>query len=238
MQIINNLLTPTKFLKIANYISYPAGFFSFLLIIAGLYYALIASPADYQQGEAVRIMYLHVPSATMALGIYLFMAVFALSGLVWQNPLSFVILTSAAPIGAIFNLICLITGAIWGKPIWGTWWVWDARITSMFLLFLLYIGNIVLYQAHEDKNKGAKFAAIIALIGVVNLPIIKFSVNWWNTLHQPASIIRKGGISIDPTMQTPLFLMFLGFICLFIFLLFLSIKTQLLAKKLERIEKY
>jgi heme exporter protein C len=205
-----------------------------IFLALGLYYALFASPPDYQQGEAVRIMYVHVPSAWLALGIYLFIAMMSAAALIWRSPVSVTIATEAAYIGAAFALICLITGSIWGKPIWGAWWVWDARLTSMLILFFFYIGYIALYGAYDNKEHGGKVASIFALVGVVNIPVIKFSVEWWNTLHQPASILRSGGVAIDGSMLRPLLLMFAGFSCFFLSMLFLRVKTALLEKKISR----
>lgn len=179
-------------------------------------------------------MYVHVPAAWMALGVYCFMAGFGAASLIWKNPLSDIIAVSAAPIGLVFTAICLITGSIWGKPTWGAWWVWDARLTSMLILFFFYIGYIALYHSYDDPQIGGRLASILALIGVVNIPIIKFSVEWWNTLHQPASIMRKGGIAIDETMLLPLMLMFVAFIGLFSVLTILRIKTEVMQRKLER----
>jgi heme exporter protein C len=200
----------------------------------GLYYSLIASPPDYQQGEAVRIMYVHVPAAWMSLGIYLLIAAMSASALIWRSPVSITIANCAAPIGTAFTLACLITGSIWGKPMWGTWWVWDARLTSMLILFFFYIGYMVLYNSYDNKEHAGKIASIFALVGVVNLPVIKFSVEWWNTLHQPASILRSGGVAIDSSMLRPLFLMFSGFFFFFLTVLFIRIKTSLLEKKILR----
>ena len=231
---IHRFLTAQRFLRYAD-AAWPYLMVSWLvLLITGLYFALIASPPDYQQGESVRIMYVHVPSAWMALGIYCFMALANASGFIWKNPFSFILSTASAPIGACFCLICLITGSLWGKPIWGAWWVWDARLTSMLILFFFYIGYLMLYHSHDQKEKGEKVAAILALVGVVNIPIIKFSVNWWHTLHQPASLMRKGGIAIAPEMLTPLLLMFASFALLFILLLVIRVKTEILARRLER----
>jgi heme exporter protein C len=207
-----------------------AGFFLSL----GLYFALFASPPDYQQGEAVRIMYVHVPSAWMALGIYIFIGVMSAGAIIWRSPVAITIATCSAPIGATFTLICLITGSIWGKPVWGAWWVWDARLTSMLILFFLYIGYLALHDSYENKERAGKVSAIFALIGLVNIPIIKFSVEWWNTLHQPASIIRSGGVAIDGSMLRPLLLMFAGYIFFFLVILSIRIKTSLLESKIRR----
>lgn len=200
----------------------------------GLYQALIVSPIDYQQKDAVRIMYVHVPAAWMALGIYCMMAILNVIGFVWKHPLSFILSISAAPIGACFAFLCLITGSIWGKPMWGTWWVFDARLTSMLILFFFYIGYILLYQSHTDKMKGEKAAGILSIVGVINVPIVKFSVEWWHTLHQPASIIRSGGIAIAPEMLKPLLLMATAYSLFFIYVLILRSQSEIYARKIER----
>ncbi len=223
--------------KVQQYIGVLLPFIAVLAVVfllAGLYFALFASPPDYQQGEAVRIMYVHVPAAWMALFIYMFISTMSAAALIWKNPLSVIIATQSAPIGAAFTLICLITGSIWGKPIWGAWWVWDARLTSMLILFFFYIGYMALYNSYDNKERAGKVSAIFALIGMVNIPIIKFSVEWWSTLHQPASIIRSGGVAIDPAMLRPLLLMFAGFMLFFIQVLFLRIKTGYFEKKMLR----
>lgn len=210
--------------------------FAVIFLVAGLYFAIFASPADYQQGEFVRIMYVHVPSAWMALGVYMFIAACSAAALIWRSPISTNIAIEAAPVGTAFTLICLITGSIWGKPVWGSWWVWDARLTSMLILFFIYIGYMALYNAYENKERAGRVSAIFALIGVVNIPIIKFSVEWWNTLHQPASILRSGGVAIDGSMLRPLLLMFGGFICFFLMVLCLRVQTVLMDKKLARVK--
>jgi heme exporter protein C len=204
-----------------------------ILLAAGLYFALFDSPADYQQGETVRIMYVHVPSAWMALFIYSCIAAASAVALIWRHPLADLIAQNASPIGAAFTFIALVSGSLWGKPMWGTWWVWDARLTSMLILFFLYLGHIALARAFDDPVRGARAAAILALAGFVNVPIIKFSVDWWNTLHQPASIMRLGGPSIDPAMLLPLLLMALAFTAFFVVLLLVRVKAELLAAKLR-----
>jgi heme exporter protein C len=202
----------------------------------GLQSALITSPTDYQQFDAVRIMYIHVPSAWLALMIYSIMALSNLSGFIWKNPFSYLIARAIAPIGAMFTAITLITGSIWGKPIWGTWWVWDARLTSVLILFFLYLGYIILVNAFDDNIKGEKVAAIISIVGFINIPIIKFSVEFWNSLHQPASILRSKGIAIAPEMLKPLLLMFGAFMCYFIFFALVRIKNQININKIKRLE--
>ncbi len=178
-----------------------------VLLAVGQYLTWHVVPPDYQQGETVRIMYIHVPAAWMAVFFYGAMAVSALGTLIWRHPLADVAQRAAAPIGAAFTLICLVTGSLWGKPMWGTYWVWDARLTSMLILLLIYCGIIALWRTLEEPNRAARAVAILTLVGAVNLPIIKFSVNWWSTLHQPASILRMGGSTIDPSMLYPLLIM-------------------------------
>lgn len=206
----------------------------FLIFLCLAIPAILNSPDDYQQGNAVKIMYVHVPAAWMALLIYTLMALFNLSGFVWKNPFFYLIARSIALIGAAFALITLITGSIWGKPIWGTWWVWDARLTSVLILFFLYLGYIILLDSFDDHEKGEKIAAIISIIGFINVPIIKFSVEYWNSLHQPASILRKGGAAIDPTMMKPLLLMFAVYFSCFVFLSLLRVRGEIFLKKSQK----
>jgi heme exporter protein C len=167
----------------------------------------------------------------MALSVYLFVAVASAVALVWRHPLAEVAGRAAAPIGAAFTLVCLATGSLWGRPMWGTWWVWDARLTSVLILFFLYLGYIALANAFDDPARGGRAGAVLALVGVVNLPIIKFSVDWWNTLHQPASVMRIGGLRIDISMLAPLLIMALGFTLLFVVLLMLRMRTALNERK-------
>lgn len=221
------LLSPNFFRKYFAKLSYPSLILSICLFGVGLYYALIASPMDYQQGEMVRIMYVHVPAAWMALGIYLMIGIGSLAAVVWQIRMGYVISIAAAPLGAAFALITLITGSIWGKPIWGTWWVWDARLTSMLVLFFLYLGYIGIVNAGDDMMRALKPASIVALLGVINVPIVKFSVDFWHSLHQPASIIRSGGPSIDNSMLVPLMIMFLAYIFFFKSMMIFRIETIL-----------
>src|SRR6202046_1375495 len=209
---------PSRFLKFPNAdIPWRAGV-TVLVFAFALEQAMIA-PDDYQQGATVKIMYLHVPSAWLGLLGWGLMSVAALGTLVWRHPLADVTAKAAAPIGAAFTLLCLVTGSLWGRPEWGTYWVWDARLTSVLLLFLLYLGVIALWRTVEDASRAARAAAILTLVGAIDLPIIKFSVDWWNTLHQPASVFRLGGSTIDPTILIPLFIMAGGFPLLFVTLL-------------------
>jgi heme exporter protein C len=227
------LANPNRFLKVASAVlPWCAGATSVLLAL-GLYYAIFASPPDYQQGDSVRIMYVHVPAAWMAMMVYGLLALLAAASLVWRHPLADVMAKAAAPVGAGFTLIALVTGSLWGQPTWGTWWTWDARLTSVLVLFFLYLGHMALAGAFDDATRGARAAAILALVGVINLPIIKFSVDWWSTLHQSASVLRLGAPTIHPSMLTPLFLMagaFLGyFLCLFI----LRTRSELAARRVR-----
>ena len=212
--------------------------FGIFFLSAGLKSALVTSPEDYQQGNAVRIMYIHVPAAWMSLIIYSVMALSNISGFIWKNPFSYLLSRSIAGIGAIFTLITLITGAIWGKPIWGTWWVWDARLTSVLVLFFLYLSYIILLNAFDNKEKGEKIAALISIVGFINIPIIKFSVEFWNSLHQPASILRLKGVAIDSSMLKPLLLMFGFYVCYFICFALVRIKNELNINKINRLEIY
>jgi heme exporter protein C len=212
----------------------PFSLVCFLLILPVAVFFVINSPIDYQQKDAVKIMYIHVPSAWMSLLIYTFMAIFNLSGFIWKNQFFYLIAKSIAPIGCVFTFITLITGSIWGKPIWGTWWAFDPRLVSVLILFFLYLGYIILINSFDDKNKAEKIAAIISIVGFINVPIIKFSVEYWNSLHQPASIIRSGGIAIHSSMLKPLLLMFILYFSYFVFLSLLQVKSEILNKKLNR----
>src|SRR5258708_16276199 len=203
------------------------------LLAAGLYLGLFVAPPDYKQGEAVRIMFVHVPAAWMASFVYALIALASAVALVWRHPLADLAAREAAPLGAGFTLVCLVTGSLWGEPMWGTWWVWDARLTSVLALFFLYLGYIALVNAFDEPTRGARAGAILALVGIVNLPIIKFSVDWWNTLHQPASVFRLGGPTIAASMLWPLLIMALGFTLLFVTLLLILIRTALIAAKIR-----
>jgi heme exporter protein C len=203
-------------------------------LLGGLWFALFNSPDDYQQGNAVRIMYIHVPSAWMALFTYVFIGVLSFGYLVWRNPLCYLIAKSSAQIGCAFTVICLITGSIWGYPMWGKWWAWDSRMTSVLVLFFIYLGYMAMNGAFNSEEKEAKSASILALVGTINIPIIKYSVEWWNTLHQPASVFRMDGPTIDNSMLIPLGLMAVAWNCLFYVILSYRVRTALLQKKLER----
>ncbi|MEP9371245.1 heme ABC transporter permease [Mesorhizobium sp. KR1-2] len=225
-----DLANPTRFLALADRIVPWLAGLSALLLAVGLYMGF-AAPEDYQQGSTVRIMYIHVPFAWIAMMCYSLMALSSLGTLVWRHPLADVSLKAAAPIGATFTALALVTGSIWGKPTWGTWWVWDARLTSVFVLFLMYLGVIALTRALDDPARSARAAAVMTLVGFVNIPIIKFSVNWWNTLHQPASVFRMGGPTIDPSMLWPLMVMAVGITLLFFTLHLMAMRTEILRRR-------
>jgi len=207
-----------------------------LLTALGLYFALFNSPADYQQGDSVRIMYVHVPAAWMALFCYTVIAGASAVGFIWKHPLADVAAKESAPIGAAFTLLALTTGSLWGKPMWGAWWAWDARLTSVLILFFLYVGYMSVWRAFPDKTRAARLAAILAIVGFVNIPIIKFSVEWWNSLHQPASVFRAGGPTIDGSMLRPLFLMGGAYMFLFAAMLLQSMRSELAARRLARLQ--
>jgi heme exporter protein C len=227
------LANPTRFLSFAGTVVPWLSVVAALLLLTGLYFGLFASPVDYQQGETVRIMYIHVPAAWLAMAAYGVIAVSSLGSLIWRHPLADVSAKVAAPIGAVFTLQAIVTGSLWGKPTWGTFWVWDARLTSMLVLFLLYLGLIALWNAIEDQGKAGRLAAILGLVGFINIPIIKFSVDWWSTLHQPASIIRSGGASIHPSILLPLVLMALGYTALFLVLHLAAMRNEILRRRID-----
>lgn len=207
---------------------------SALLLTIGLVWALLFAPADYQQGDSFRIFYIHVPSAILSMSIYLAMAIAAFSGLVWQLKLADASTAALAPIGAVITLISLITGAAWGKPMWGTWWVWDARLTSQLVLLFLYLGVIALHNAYDDKASAGKAAGILALVGVINLPIIKYSVEWWNTLHQGATVSKLGAPAMSMEMYWPFVLCFLGFAFMVGAIACLRFRTEILDRNSMR----
>ncbi len=227
------LANPTVFMRLGSRAQPWLGAATLILAALGLYLALIASPPDYQQGESVRIMYVHVPAAWMALFCYACMAAAAALGLIWRNPLGALAAQATAPVGACFTFLALVTGSLWGKPMWGTWWVWDARLTSVLVLFFLYLGFIALSHAFDDPARGQRAASILALVGVVNLPVIKFSVDWWSTLHQPASIVRAGGPAIHASMLAPLLVMAAAFSCYYAWVLVVRLRAEIVASKIR-----
>ena len=227
----SDLANPTRFLTLAARILPWLTGITALCFILGLYLSF-STGGDYQQGETVRIMYIHVPSAWLAMMCYTIMTASAIGTLVWRHPLADVSARAAAPLGAAFTLLALVTGSLWGKPTWGTWWVWDARLTSVFILFLLYLGLIALNRAMDDPSKAARVTAVLTLVGFVNIPIIKFSVEWWNTLHQSASVLRLDGPAIDPEFLRPLLVMAIAFTLLFFTLHIMAMRNEIWRRRI------
>jgi heme exporter protein C len=229
------LANPARFLKVANAVLPTVWIITLVMMTVGLYGAFVTVPPDYQQGETVRIMYVHVPAAWLALLVYTVMALASAIAVIFRHPLADVAAKTAAPIGAVFCFLALATGSLWGKPMWGTWWVWDARLTSMFVLFLLYIGYMAIWQAIDEPHRAAMIARIVALVGFVNIPIVKFSVDWWNSLHQPASVFRMGGPTIAASMLWPLLVMGLAYSFLFLALHLTAMRAEIAARKIRQI---
>ena len=227
-----DLANPTRFLSLtARLLPWLAGATAILLAI-GLYQSALA-PDDYQQGATVKIMFIHVPNAWLSMLVWGVMSLAALGTLVWRHPLADVAAKAAAPIGAAFTFLALVTGSLWGRPMWGTYWQWDARLTSVLILFLMYLGLIALWRAVDDPSRAARAVAILTIVGAVDLPIIKFSVDWWNTLHQPASLITMSGPKMDKSMLLPLFLMIGGFTTFFITVVLMRLESELLARRIR-----
>jgi heme exporter protein C len=227
-----DLANPSRFLSLANRVIPWLGGLTVIAFAFGLNLAM-GAPDDYQQGATVKIMFLHVPSAWLGMLGWGVMSISALGTLVWRHPLADVAAKAAAPIGAAFTLLCLITGSLWGRPEWGTYWVWDARLTSELVLFLLYLGVIAVWRTVEDPSRAARAAAILTLVGAIDLPIIKFSVDWWNTLHQNASVFRMGGPTIYPTILIPLLVMTLAFTLLFVTLHLAAMRNEILRRRVR-----
>ena len=225
------LLNPSRFNKFTDLILMPLTYLSIVTLLIGLVFVFYLSPNDYLQGTTVRIMYIHVPSAWLAILTFSIMTLYSIIGLAFKIPFGFIITTAVAPIGATFTLICLITGSIWGKPMWGTWWVWDARLTSVAILLFLYLIIIFLKNSFTDINVAEKITAVFVIVGSINLPIIKFSVDWWNTLHQPASISKFSSPSIDPSMLKPLILMTIAFTLIGLVIAIMRIKAEIYQRK-------
>jgi heme exporter protein C len=229
---IADLANPSRFFTFANRTLPWLGGLTVIAFAFAINQAAIA-PDDYQQGATVKIMFLHVPSAWLGMLAWGVMTIAALGTLVWRHPLADVTAKAAAPIGAAFTLMCLVTGSLWGRPMWGTYWVWDARLTSVLLLFLLYLGVIALWRTVEDPSRAARAAAILTLVGAIDLPIIKFSVDWWNTLHQPASVFRLGAPTIDRSILIPLLIMAVAFTLLFFTLLLAAMRNEILRRRVR-----
>ena len=224
-------INPSKFNQLTDIIIKPVFYLSMVTLAMGLIFALFLSPNDYQQGLTVRIMYVHVPSAWLALLTFAIMTIYSIIALAFKIPFGFIINSAVAPVGALFTLTCLVTGSLWGKPMWGTWWVWDARLTSVAILFIIYLIIIIINFSFENRDVREKIVAIFVIIGSINLPIIKFSVDWWNTLHQPASISKLSSPSIDPSMLRPLLIMTVAFMLIGLLIALIRIKSEILSRK-------
>ncbi|POF32647.1 heme ABC transporter permease [Roseibium marinum] len=224
---------PTRFLKLVQVVLPWLTGLCVLASAAGLYMSFFIAPEDYQQGQTVRIMYIHVPAAWLSMMCYSIMAVSSLGTLVWKHPLADVSAKAAAPIGAAFTFMALVTGSLWGKPMWGTYWVWDARLTSVLVLLIMYLGLMTLWRTMEDPIKAGKAAAVLTLVGALNLPVIKFSVDWWNTLHQPASVMRMDGPTIHPDILWPLLVMAVAFTLLFFVLHLMAMRNEIMRRRVR-----
>ncbi len=227
-----DLANPSRFLALADRVLPWLAAATLLAFAFGISQAYVA-PDDYQQGATVKIMFIHVPAAWLGTFAWALMSAAALGTLVWRHPLADVAAKAAAPIGAAFTLMCLVTGSLWGRPMWGTYWVWDARLTSVLVLFLMYLGVIALWRTIDEPARAAKVAAVLTLVGAINIPIIKFSVDWWNTLHQPASVLRLGGSTIHPAILAPLIIMLVAFTLLFLTLHLAAMRNEIVRRRLR-----
>ena len=233
----SRLANPGQFLIWSRLVNRPLAVVTGLVFVAGLYYALLHSPADYQMGETVRIMYIHVPNAWLSQFVYGVMVVSALGSLVWRHPMADVSMKAAAPLGAVFTGLALYTGSLWGRPTWGTFWEWDGRMTSTLVLFFIYLGLIALWRAFDDQLRAGRIVAVFTLIGAINIPIVKFSVDWWHTLHQPASVFTPEGPHMPMSILMPLLIMTIAFTLLFISLQLLSMQVEVRRRRLATMEK-
>ena len=227
----HRLGSPREFYKISNVVTPIFGFLFLALTLIGTYFGLFVAPADYQQGDSFRILYVHVPVAWMSLFVYVVMAVAGAIGLIWRMKMAFTVTICSAPIGAAFTALALLTGSIWGKPIWGTWWVWDARLTSELILLFLYFGIMATYYAFEERKTAERAAALLSVVGVVIVPIIHYSVEWWSSLHQGATVFVEGGPRMPASMLFPLAMMALGFMFYYGYALFLSMRATVLRQQ-------
>src|SRR5471032_1857172 len=233
---MHRFANPTRFMRMSAAVLPWLGAVTAALLVGGLILALVVAPPDYQQGDSARIMFIHVPAAWTALFVYVLIVLASASSLIWRHPLADIAGREAALLGAGFTLICLVTGSLWGKPMWGAWWVWDARLTSVLILFFLYLGYLALANAFDEPTRGARAAAILALVGAINLPVIKFSVDWWNTLHQPASVFRSGGPTLDRAFLMPLLVMAIAFSLLFVTLHLAAMRNEILRRRVRALQ--
>src|ERR1700689_3471151 len=230
-----DLANPSRFLSLANRVVPWLGGVTVIAFAFGLDLAM-GAPDDYQQGATVKIMFLHVPSAWLGMLAWGVMTIAALGTLVWRHPLADVAAKAAAPIGAGFTFLALVTGSLWGRPMWGTYWEWDARLTSVLILFLMYLGLIALWRAVDDPSRAGRAAAVLTLVGAVNIPVIKYSVDWWNTLHQPASVMRIGGPTLDRAFLVPLLVMAVAFSLLFVTLHLAAMRNEILRRRVRALQ--
>jgi heme exporter protein C len=230
---MHKFANPARFMRLSNmFLPWIAGI-TVILFALGLYYALVVAPEDYQMGSTYRIIFVHVPAAYMAQFGYGAIAVASAVGFIWKHPLADQAARAIGPVGAAFTALALITGSLWGKPMWGTYWIWDARLTSMLILFFVYLGYIAVWQTIEDHARAAKIAAIVAMVGLINVIIIKFSVDWWNTLHQPASLMRMDGPTINGDMLAALLLMIAAFNMFFFTIIIWRIQSLILRRRIR-----
>jgi len=231
------LAHPGHFLAWTRFVVWPLGIAAAIVCAIGLYFSLYASPGDYQMGDMVRVMYIHVPNAWLSMLVYGVMAAAALGTLVWRHPLADVANKAAAPLGAVFTAATLFTGSLWGRPTWGTYWEWDGRMTSELVLLLIYLGIIALWRSFDDQLKAGRIVAIVTLVGAINIPIIHYSVEWWNTLHQGSSILTMSGPKMPISLLTPLFIMLLAFTLFFAFLQVVRMRTEILRRRAESMSR-
>lgn len=233
----SRLAHPGQFAEWTRPLVGPLALLTAALFAVGLWLSLFASPEDYQMGQTVRIMYVHVPNAWLGQFVYAVMAVSALGTLVWRHPMADVSMKAAAPLGAVFTALALFTGSLWGRPTWGTFWEWDGRMTSTLVLLLIYLGIIALWRAFDDQLKAGRIVAIFTLVGAVNIPIVKFSVDWWSSLHQPASVLTAGGPRMPVSILAPLLVMALAFTLLFLTLHLVGMHTEIRRRRLVSLER-
>lgn len=233
----SRLAHPGTFMAWSRPVLLPLAVVTAITFAIGLYYAFFNSPADYQMGETVRIMYIHVPNAWLSQFVYGAMFVASLGTLVWRHPLADVSAKAAAPLGAVFTALALFSGSLWGRPTWGTFWEWDGRMTSTLILLFIYLGIIALWRAFDDQLRAARIVAVVTLVGALDIPVIKFSVDWWNTLHQPESIITPTGPHMPASLLTPLFIMLLAFTLLFVLLQLIAMRTEILRRRADSLSR-
>lgn len=230
LKFLHGLGSPPRFHQLSRRLTPWLGGISLILLLAGLYGGLVLAPADYQQGDSYRIIFIHVPSAWMSLFVYVLMACFSVAALVWRVKVAEALARASAPLGASFTFLALVTGSLWGKPMWGAWWVWDARLTSELILLFLYLGFMALQSAIEDPRQAARAAGLLSVVGLVNIPIIHYSVVWWNTLHQGSTVIRAGGPAMDTRMLIPLLIMAMGFMFYFAAAVLIRARSEVLER--------